>query len=47
MQNFHRAICWVKARTTPWGKTICYFPPHGDKIFNLCWSLGELGGQMF
>ena len=46
-QNFHRAISWVKARTTPWGKTICYFQPHGDRIFNLCWSLRELGGQMF
>ena len=37
----------VDAKLSPWGKTICYVQPHGDRIFNLCWSLRELGGQMF
>ena len=41
MQNFHCAICYlpnVNTSETPWGKTICYLPPPGDQIFNLCWS---------
>ena len=39
MQNFHCDICHlpnVNTSETPWGKTICYLPPPGDQIFNLC-----------
>ena len=41
MQNFHCAICYVpnvNTSETSWSKTICYLPPPGDQIFNLCWS---------